>query len=67
MINLISQGKIIRQFWDKIIRHSTVVKNEKNRASKQTFVSGGALTVFSKEKDDFMLIKIGCRDPIFLF
>ena len=29
MINLISQGKIIRQFWDKIIRHSTVESNEK--------------------------------------
>ena len=29
MINLISQGKIIRQFWDKIIRHSTLIRNRK--------------------------------------
>ena len=29
MINLISQGKIIRQFWDKIIRHSTIRNRKK--------------------------------------
>ena len=30
MINLISQGKIIRQFWDKIIRHSTRHSTERS-------------------------------------
>ena len=35
MINLISQGKIIRQFWDKIIRHSTDSISENKARVKQ--------------------------------
>ena len=45
MINLISQGKIIRQFWDKIIRHSTDRKKlsqMKKRRVNKLLIGGGS-------------------------
>ena len=55
MINLISQGKIIRQFWDKIIRHSTGKKLRKMRENKVNQMlprGGGAILPKSHQFSD---------------
>ena len=60
MINLISQGKIIRQFWDKIIRHSTRKKWRKMRTKQLTkckFGGGGHLEQLSNDQTLFIVPK----------